>query len=211
MSNTIIRAPRRHRFVTIDQSAVEDSRLSWAARGLLGYLLSRPDDWKVLVCSSVATWVETASTVFFESSSMQGMCAIAKPETSTAVTSKSTRSIASRTRGYAPPSSYSEPLDCVEKRPIKFNPQWADHGDRIVLKATWTKGGKQREIPITNDRQRAALDHAHRTAGRGSLIEPNRRYVDQLRIYERHTANAGLSKLHGLRYLYAQQRYEEQP
>ena len=49
MSNTIVRAPRRSRFVIIDQSAVEDSRLSWAARGLLGYLLSRPDDWKVLV------------------------------------------------------------------------------------------------------------------------------------------------------------------
>ncbi|MEN8180589.1 MAG: hypothetical protein ABFS39_18480 [Pseudomonadota bacterium] len=49
MTNTIIRAPRRHRFVIIDQHAIEDSRLSWAARGLLGYLLSRPDDWKVLV------------------------------------------------------------------------------------------------------------------------------------------------------------------
>ncbi len=49
MSQTIIRSPRRHRFVIIDQHAVEDSRLSWAARGLLGYLLSRPDDWKVLV------------------------------------------------------------------------------------------------------------------------------------------------------------------
>ncbi len=49
MSNTIIRAPRRHRFVIIDQHAVEDTRLSWAARGLLGYLLSRPDDWKVLI------------------------------------------------------------------------------------------------------------------------------------------------------------------
>jgi hypothetical protein len=49
MSNTIIRAPRRDRFVVMDQRAVEDDRLSWAARGLLGYLLSRPDDWKVLV------------------------------------------------------------------------------------------------------------------------------------------------------------------
>jgi hypothetical protein len=28
---------------------VEDTRLSWAARGLLAYLLSRSDDWKVLV------------------------------------------------------------------------------------------------------------------------------------------------------------------
>jgi hypothetical protein len=35
--------------VIIDQRAVEDTRLSWAARGLLGYLLSRPEDWKVLV------------------------------------------------------------------------------------------------------------------------------------------------------------------
>ena len=49
MSNTIIRAPRRYRFVIIDQRAIEDSRLSWAARGLLGYLLSRPDDWHVRV------------------------------------------------------------------------------------------------------------------------------------------------------------------
>jgi hypothetical protein len=49
MSNTIVRAPRRHRFVIIDQRAIEDTRLSWAARGLLGYLLSRPDDWKVLI------------------------------------------------------------------------------------------------------------------------------------------------------------------
>lgn len=49
MSNTIVRAARRHRFVIVDQRAIEDTRLSWAARGLLGYLLSRPDDWKVLV------------------------------------------------------------------------------------------------------------------------------------------------------------------
>lgn len=49
MSQTIIRAPRRHRFLVIDQRAIEDERLSWAARGLLGYLLSKPDDWKVLV------------------------------------------------------------------------------------------------------------------------------------------------------------------
>ena len=34
-----------------------------------------------------------------------------------------------------------------------------------------------------------------------------RTYVEQLRLYERQTANAGLSKLHGLRHLYAQSRY----
>lgn len=49
MTQTIRRAARRHRFVIVDQAAVEDTRLSWAARGLLAYLLSRPDDWKVLI------------------------------------------------------------------------------------------------------------------------------------------------------------------
>lgn len=49
MTQTVRRATRRHRFVIVDQAAVEDTRLSWAARGLLAYLLSRPDDWKVLV------------------------------------------------------------------------------------------------------------------------------------------------------------------
>lgn len=49
MTQTIRRAARRHRFVIVDQAAVEDRRLSWAARGLLAYLLSRPDDWRVLV------------------------------------------------------------------------------------------------------------------------------------------------------------------
>ena len=49
MTQTIHRAARRHRFVIVDQAAIEDARLSWAARGLLAYLLSRPDDWKVLI------------------------------------------------------------------------------------------------------------------------------------------------------------------
>ena len=49
MSNRIIRSPRRHRFLIVDQQAVDDERLSWAARGMLVYLLARPDNWRVLV------------------------------------------------------------------------------------------------------------------------------------------------------------------
>jgi len=49
VTQTIIRARRRRRFVIVDQSAVEGALFSWAARGLLAYLLSRPDDWLVLV------------------------------------------------------------------------------------------------------------------------------------------------------------------
>jgi hypothetical protein len=43
----IIRTPNRERFVVIDKSSVEDDRLSWKARGLLAYLLSKPDGWHV--------------------------------------------------------------------------------------------------------------------------------------------------------------------
>jgi len=92
---------------------------------------------------------------------------------------------------------------------IKFNPSYADRGDHLRLKDTWTKGGKAREIPVRTPAQREILDRAHRIAGRGSLIPAERNYRQQLRIYERHTANAGLSKLHGLRHAYAQSRYEE--
>lgn len=49
MATTIIRTARRQHFLVICQEALEDSRLSWAARGLLVYLLSRPDNWRIRV------------------------------------------------------------------------------------------------------------------------------------------------------------------
>ncbi len=92
---------------------------------------------------------------------------------------------------------------------IKFRPSYADRGDRLVLKDTWTKGGKAREIPIRTAEQRAVLTRTHQLAGNGSLIPSARSYIEQRRIYERHTVNAGLSKMHGLRHAYAQARYAE--
>ena len=91
---------------------------------------------------------------------------------------------------------------------LKFIPDYADQSDHLRLKPTWTKRGKLREIPILTEAQRELLQRAHRFAGRGSLIPQHRNYIQQLRIYERHTARAGLSKLHGLRHYYARQRYE---
>jgi len=92
---------------------------------------------------------------------------------------------------------------------IKFRPGFADRGDRILLKASWTKGGKERTVPIRNAEQQALLDRIRRQVGNGSLIPADRSYVQQLRVYERLTANAGLSRMHGLRHAYAQQRYQE--
>jgi len=77
-----------------------------------------------------------------------------------------------------------------------------------VLEDSWTKGGKARAVPVRTSAQRAALECAHRLAGRGSMIPDHRSYRQQLRVYERHTANAGLSRLRGLRHRYAQERYE---
>ncbi len=92
---------------------------------------------------------------------------------------------------------------------IKFQPGYADQGNRIRLKAGWTKGGKERDIPVRTAVQRELLNRAHQLAGSGSLIPANRNYIQQLRVYERHTTIAGLSRLHGLRHAYAQQRYLE--
>jgi len=92
---------------------------------------------------------------------------------------------------------------------IKITPAYADRGDHIALKASWTKGGKERDVPVHTEEQREVLNRAHRLAEGGALIAADRNYVQQLRVYERHTADAGLSKMHGLRHAYAQRRYEE--
>jgi site-specific recombinase XerC len=92
---------------------------------------------------------------------------------------------------------------------IKCRPSYADRGDHLLLQASWTKGGKARAVPIRTAAQRAVLDQAHALAGRGALIPRDRTYIQQLKIYERHTAAAGLHKLHGLRHAYAQARYQE--
>jgi integrase len=92
---------------------------------------------------------------------------------------------------------------------MKFQPSFADRGDHLVLKTSWTKGGRERAIPIRTDAQRELLKRARRLAGLGSLIPSNRNYRQQMRIYEGNTCRAGLSKMHGLRHAYAQNRYEE--
>jgi integrase len=92
---------------------------------------------------------------------------------------------------------------------IKFQPSFADRGEHLKLKASWTKGGKERTIPIRTETQREVLSRARRLVGLGSLIPSKRNYVQQLRIYEGHTLRAGLSQMHGLRHAYAQNRYEE--
>ncbi len=92
---------------------------------------------------------------------------------------------------------------------IKFSPSYAIKGGHIKLKASWTKGGRARSVPITNDGQRRLLEEVRALAKGGSLIPPQMNYVQQLNRYQRQLRNVGLTKLHGLRHAYAQQRYLE--
>ena len=53
------------------------------------------------------------------------------------------------------------------------------------------------------------LARAIQLAGHGPLLPPRVSYRQQVQRYERHTAAAGLAKMHGLRHAYAQERYQE--
>ena len=97
----------------------------------------------------------------------------------------------------------------------KFQPSWALAGydpstaKEIQIKPSWAKGGRHRVIPITSQAQRDALMKALALAGEGSLIPPDRTYKDHIAKFERETAKIGLGQTHGLRHLYAQNRYKE--
>lgn len=91
---------------------------------------------------------------------------------------------------------------------IKIQPAWADLGDRLRLKDSWTKGGKYREVPIITAAQREALDDAKALAGKGSLIPKGMRYKDQLERFKAQCVQAGIMRVHGQRHRYAQLRYE---
>lgn len=80
--------------------------------------------------------------------------------------------------------------------------------NRMAALRWWAKGGRAREIPIWNDRQRPVLDAASRLAGGGALIAGARNYGAQRKVYEKETGAAGLKRMHGLRHAYAMDRYE---
>lgn len=91
---------------------------------------------------------------------------------------------------------------------IKFQPSYANRGDHIALKGSWTKGGRERTVPVITAEQRDVLQAAHRLAGTGSLIPADKTFIQQRHVYDGQCKAAGLSNMHGLRHQYAQSRYE---
>ena len=91
---------------------------------------------------------------------------------------------------------------------IKFQPSYALRDDKVVLKSSWTKGGRPRWLEVTTDDQRRVLNEIRRLVpGNGSLIPADSTYAEQLKRYEYQTLQAGLRNTHGFRHAYAQRRY----
>lgn len=44
---SIVRVSKRERFVVMDKTGLEDPRLSFKTKGLLAYLLAKPDNWTI--------------------------------------------------------------------------------------------------------------------------------------------------------------------
>ena len=92
---------------------------------------------------------------------------------------------------------------------MKIRVAWANRETELKLQGSWTKGGRERTIPIRTEAQRELLGRVQALTGSGSLIPAASSYVEHLKLYENQTAAAGLEKLHGLRHAYAQERYKE--
>lgn len=92
---------------------------------------------------------------------------------------------------------------------LKLRPIQADAGTALVLKGSWTKGGRPREIPILTMSQQALLDEAKALVGSNSMIPTEDTFIRHRRRLEHETLKRGLTNLHGLRHAYAQRRYRE--
>lgn len=63
--NEVIRVQKRpNNFVMMDKTFLQDERLSYKAKGLLAYLLSKPDDWKVIVGNLVNSSKDGKASVY---------------------------------------------------------------------------------------------------------------------------------------------------
>lgn len=90
---------------------------------------------------------------------------------------------------------------------LKFRVSWADKGNAITLKGSWCKGGRERTILLTHDRQRDLLDEVHRVCGDEAIIPAATSYIQFRKAFEKATLEAGIRNLHKHRHWYACWRY----
>jgi hypothetical protein len=93
---------------------------------------------------------------------------------------------------------------------LKFNPMVATKKDnKIVLKASWCKGGRTREIIIRTQAQKDLLDQCEALVGNNSMIEKGSNYINARDALDKACQRAEIKNMHGFRHAYAQERYQE--
>ncbi|WP_150468494.1 integrase domain-containing protein [Francisella sp. SYW-9] len=92
---------------------------------------------------------------------------------------------------------------------LKFQPNYAIKDNRIELKSSWTKGGRPRTIPILNEKQKELLQKVKDIAGKGSLIESDKKYYQAREALDKACQRAEIKNMHGFRHAYAQDRYRQ--
>jgi hypothetical protein len=93
---------------------------------------------------------------------------------------------------------------------LKIQPHTADAGNALYLKGSWTKGGRERMIPILTTGQRQWLEAAKKLICQkgNSLIPSSLQYKTYRKHFDYVTLTAGIKNKHGLRHQYAQHRYK---
>lgn len=94
---------------------------------------------------------------------------------------------------------------------LKIQPHLADQKDRLFIKGSWAKGGRDRTIPILTPEQQAWLDEAKAIVDnkQASLIPEDVSYKTYRKRAEKTWQRAGIDHCHGHRHLYAQRRFEK--
>jgi len=93
---------------------------------------------------------------------------------------------------------------------LKIQPFVADQGNRLFLKGSWTKGGRERYVPILTSKQREWLEEAKALVKHkgNSLIPQDTIYKTYRNTVNQYFRRKNICKTHGLRHLYAQERYK---
>ncbi|MFT6371843.1 MAG: integrase [Paraglaciecola sp.] len=90
----------------------------------------------------------------------------------------------------------------------KFIPSIAVKKESIFLQASWTKGGKERSVPITTAAQKELLKDIKSLADQKTSLIPGAMDFAQYKSHrDYHLTKTKIRKAHGLRHHYAQQRY----
>ena len=84
----------------------------------------------------------------------------------------------------------------------------SDEGNNLHLFGRECKGGRSRDIPITTESQREAIEQAKAVAAGRSLIPVHLSYIKHARTFGEKMRDAGLGRSHGARHAYAQSRYK---